>query len=260
MALRDALDGAFVHHAFVERAQRVVAVFQGDFELARTEFRNGRRQRQALRLTAGVEVVEKSRAGFDFLDTVNMRVVTAQGGGARRALARGLGIEQIELQFDRHHHRVAVGLEFFNDARSGEAWVGLGRRCAEYRIKHQQHLRGGCRQPWRTHQRARQRPGQAVHVADLPQQPSLFGIVAVGGQGGDGTGQRQAFGVDTFEFVTSHRFTAQHAVEIGQHQLDMAQIGMTGEKFAGVIRMGAGAHRNDPRCGNASVMAGHHRP
>ncbi len=131
--MRHALDQAFVAHRFVHGLQGVGAVFQGDFHLARGVFGDGRSRRDALQFAGAVKVSEEGFDLLQFAQTIDLSRARATAvhipRRLRTAVAVGFLVEQVELQFRRHHRVVTVGLESINHL--GQQVPGVGDGCGQ---------------------------------------------------------------------------------------------------------------------------------
>ncbi|MNF78841.1 hypothetical protein D3C84_610390 [compost metagenome] len=94
-------------------------MFQGDFHLPRGVLGNRRARRDAMEFARGIEVGEE---GFDLLQlaqAVDLRVSRSTTVRVQRRLRAAvmvaLGVQQIELQFARHHREVTLGLQAVDD-------------------------------------------------------------------------------------------------------------------------------------------------
>jgi len=189
--VRHRFDQTFVAHCLIHRDQ-CVAVFKGDFHLAWRIFRDRRARRNAVQFAGTVEVGEERFDLLQFAQTVDLSVSRSAAIGIQRRLRTAVviafGVEQIELQFARHHRVITLGLEAVDDldqqmTRVGDArWHPLGRVHADL------HRRGGNLPPRQAHQTAFERVGAAVDVADVPHQPGVFHVLALHGQAEDGAG------------------------------------------------------------------------
>ena len=115
MAIRHALDQALVAHAFVDRLERVEAMLQGNFHLPRRVLRNRRARRQALGLAGGIQVIEEWLQLLQLVDAIDLGrprpLAIHLQRRQRPAVAVAFAVEQVELQFHRHHRVETLRLQ-----------------------------------------------------------------------------------------------------------------------------------------------------
>ncbi|KWV87210.1 hypothetical protein PFLmoz3_03058 [Pseudomonas fluorescens] len=248
MFVRHALDQAFVAHGFVHRLQRVGAVFEGDFHLARRVLGDSCARRNPLQFAGAVEVGKKRLDLLQFAQAVDLRRTRAIAihipRRLRAAVAVGLLVEQIELQLRRHHRVITVGLERLDNIGQQVPGVGHGGGQAFGGVHADLHRCGGDQAPWHALQAAADRVGAAVNIPHLPDQPGVFYVIAIDGQAEDGTGQKPATFVHRQQFVAVQQLAARYAVVIEDKQLEHLNVGVLFKEGLGFMQAGKNTHGN----------------
>ena len=236
--VRHALDDALVAHGLVH-GQQGVAVLQGDFHLARGVFGNRRARRNVLGLAGGVEVGEEGFELFQFTQAIDLRASRSPAVGVkcrlRPAVAVAFLVEQVKLQLAGHHRVETIGLERLDHPQQDMARVGVGGGQALLGVHADLHRRGRHLPPRQAHQAAFEGIGAAVDIADVPDQPGVFHVVAVQGQAKDGAGQGPAALVDRQQFLAVQQLAARYAVGVEDEQLDHFDIGIGVQERAGLL-------------------------
>ena len=184
MLFGNRLDQALQHDGFVAGFQHIGAVTQHDFHLPWRIFRNQRLGGQALRVTAGIEVLEERREIVEVLEIISLVMLRPEFIDLRfrrHGLAgqRRGAIHQIEFEFDgadRCH--VEIGLEAADDFFQHTARIEVVRRAVKVRHRGQI-LRGGFIRPRNIDQASGYRPQQHVAVT-LVEDQAGFGNVLSG--------------------------------------------------------------------------------
>ena len=183
-----------------------------------------------MQFAGAVEVGEERFDLFQLTQTVNLSVSRSTTVSVQRrlwaAVVIAFGVEQIELQFTRHHRVITLGFEAVDDLDQQVAWVGDARWHALGRVH--AHLHGGGRNlpPRQAHQAAFQRVGAAVDIADVPDQTGVLDVFTLYGQTEDGARQRPAAFVYGEQFFTVQQRAARHAVGVEDEQFDHVDIGV----------------------------------
>ena len=88
----------------------------------------------------------------------------------------------------------------------------------------------------------RDRPAQLVSITDLEPQPGGFHGFAGDVGAEQGTGQADTVRVNVHQGVAFDAFTAQHAVQVRNQQLDGADVGVLFKETPGFGRVGSYRH------------------
>jgi len=126
----------------------------------------------------------------------------------RAAVVVGFLVEQVELQFRRHHRVITIGLEPVDHPGQHVPGVGHGGGQAFGGVHADLHRRRRNQPPWHALQTAADRVGATVDIAHLPHQPGVFHVIAMDGQAKDGAGQRAAAFIHRQQFVAMQQLAA----------------------------------------------------
>ena len=252
LLLRHRLDRALEVDRIVAGEQGVVAVLEVDLELAGRVLGHRGIRRDALGAACRGDRIGEAAIVVQVFHVVDLRAGVALSGRRvdRRARAAGIVhplVEQVELQFHRHHRlQSARGVTLQHPL---EHLARVGFEHAALCILHaQQQLRG---RPWRPRhrpQRARYGAADAVLVADVVAQSRFLHGIA-GDVGGDQRHrQAHAVAVDLVQRVAGDALAAQQPVHVGQQQVDLLAVGdgcqgggIIGRQVGGGVVIGAHA-------------------
>ena len=214
--------GALEQDRVVDGTQRVGTVLERDLELAGGVLRHQRADRQAELARSGVELVEQRRHLVEPAEAVGVdagAAFAAEHAGGRLEPPVGGSFEQVELEFDRDHGREARRLAATHDPRQGVARIGRGRPAVQFEHRAED-LPGGPVEPGRTAERAGNRPAALVGVADGPDQPGAFDVLAGDVETEDRARHVAAGRVQRGQFLAGDVLAATDAAGVGDDELD----------------------------------------
>ncbi|MNC53242.1 hypothetical protein D3C75_1026350 [compost metagenome] len=149
-------------------------------------------------------------------------------------------VKQVELQLRRHHRVIAVGLEPIDHLVQQMPRVGHGGRHPLLRVHADLHRRCRYLSPRHALQAAAKRIGTAVDVADIPDQPGVFHVLAIDGQPENGARQRPTAFVDRQQLIAVQQLAPWHAVVVEDEQLEHLDIRVVLKKGPGFLQVGKG--------------------
>ncbi len=213
-----ALNRTAEHHALIGRFKWLVAVAQVDFELAGGVFRRDRADCYALPGAGVIHLVQIVAEIFNLIDTIDLGGVASLPAERRQRRLDALAVvvrrvEQIELQFKRHHRPESQ----FTEALDNSGQDVSGFKIIGFRIQAlqgQHHLRGGITRPRSRHQSAVDGNGDFVRVAVGKPQALWIMRIAGDGQQNRRAGQHHAVGENFVGQVNRVTLTTNHARQV----------------------------------------------
>jgi hypothetical protein len=248
---RDALHQPLEADGVVAGEQGIVHVMQVHLELARPVLGQHRAGRQFLRARGIVDGHEQGGVLVELGHRVDLGLVLAPAGQrlARRlriALGCAFAIDEVELEFHRHHRREAERGEPPEHALERVARVAEEGR-AVVLVHRNLHLRDVLAEPRHRRQRPRQGQADAVGVALVEAEARGLHGAAEHVEREHRGRQHQAGAVHAFEFGRRDTLATRDPHEVGQQQVHVTHLRVLREPGAGRLEFRELRH-GTPEC------------